>query len=453
MNGGCPVVQHHQSCSGNPEELSKLKRVLTKTLGVSLGLSLIAVGAAGQAQAADPGVSKSKIVIGTTQPLTGPFAVYKPISDASKAYFDYVNANGGINGRQIEFVVKDDQYANIAQTVTATNELINQNNVFAIFGALGTANRLAVAETLKSQGVPDVFINSGSSVFDNVGKYPNVFPYFPSYIVEAKVMAQYIKDTSELSNLKRCLMYQEGEFGDDAARGFKAAGMEFAAQTSFTLAQYTQRNFRPQIATLAQNGCQMVVFFGVTPATGLALATAAGARFAPKWMVTSVGSEPVLLSQFLQGAGIAQPNAILNGIYTPSFLVPITDVGNPYVKLMKGITDAAGLPWNFYTYYGVNTAYVMAQALKAAGPNPTRKSLVNALQTQSANFRSAANVPMRITATSHQGLLGYWMGQYDSAGTLVRKTSNILVAGNSTTSGKVNKANFRPAKPTPKLLP
>ena len=430
-----------------------IKRVLKKTMGASLGLCLIAATAAGQAQAADPGVTRDKIVIGTTQPLTGPFAVYKPISDASKAYFDYVNANGGINGRQVEFVVKDDQYANIPLTVTATNELINQNRVFAIFGALGTANRLAVAETLKAQRVPDVFINTGSSEFDNTRKYPNVFPYFPSYLVEAKVMAQYINETRDLRNLKRCLMYQEGDFGDDAGRGFKAAGMEFAAQAAFTLAQVAQRNLRSQITSLAGAGCELVVFFGVTPATATALATATAGRFSPKWMVTSVGSEPVILTQSLAAAGIPQPQAVLNGIYTPSFLVPLEDTRNPYVRLMKGITDRAGLPWNFYTYYGVNSAYVMAQALKAAGKNPTRRSLVNALQTQSANFRSAANVPMRITARSHQGLLGYWMGQYNASGVLVRQNQNIYIAGNSTTTGKVNKARFRPSAPTPRLLP
>lgn len=430
-----------------------MKRVLKKSLGLTLGLSLVAVGAAGQAQAADPGVTRDKIVIGTTQPLTGPFATYKPISDASKAYFDYVNANGGINGRDIEFVIKDDQYANIARTVTATNELINQDEVFAIFGALGTANRLAVAETLKANGVPDVFINSGSSVFDQPRKYPRVFPYFPSYVVESKVMAQYIKDTSSLRNLKRCLLYQEGEFGDDAIRGFKAADMDFATEASFTLAQVAQRNLRSQIATLAGAQCELVVFFGVTPATALAIGTAAGARFAPQWMVTSVGSEPTLLEAALAGAGIPQPKALLNGVYTPSFLVPIEDTSNSYVRQMKRITERAGLPWNFYTYYGVNSAYVMAQALKAAGKNPTRRSLVNALQTKSAGFRSAANVPMRITSRSHQGLLGYWMGRYDSSGTLERQNPNIYVSGNTTTSGKVSKARFRPAAPTPRLLP
>jgi ABC-type branched-subunit amino acid transport system substrate-binding protein len=430
-----------------------IKRVLTKGLGVTLGLSLIAVAAAGQAQAADPGVSKDKIVLGTTQPLTGPFAVYKSVSDGYNAYFKYLNANGGVNGRQVELVIKDDQYSNVVKTVTATNELINQNKVFAMFGALGTANRIAVAETLKSNNVPDLFINSGSSIFDNPTKYPGVFPLFPSYVVEAKVMASYISSSAELKDLKRCLVYQEGEFGDDAGLGFKAAGMTFTAQTSYTLTQLASGNLRPQVGTLAGAGCQLVVIFGVTPATAVLLATAAGARYSPKWMVTSVGSEPAVLTQSLAAAGISQPKALVKDMYTPSFLLPITDVGNGYVSQMKAIVEAAGLPWNFYTYYGVNAAYVLAQGLKAAGPNLSRKALINALQTKSGTFKSAANVPLRITATSHQGYLGYWMGQYDSAGTLVRVSKNVLLAGNSTTSGKVVEAKFKPAKAPAKLLP
>ncbi|MBU6279540.1 MAG: ABC transporter substrate-binding protein [Actinomycetales bacterium] len=436
----------------NREESSVIKRVLTKGLGVTLGLSLIAVGAAGQAQAADPGISKDKVVIGTTTPLTGIASPgYKDVSAAAKAYFDYVNANGGINGRQIEFVIKDDQY-NPAATVTATNELINQNKVFSLFGALGTANRLAVEETLKAQNVPDVFINSGSSVFDNPSKYPGVFPFFPSYLVEAKVMASYIQSTAELKDLKRCLFYQEGEFGENAGAGFAAAGMTFAAQTSYTTAQLVSRNLAPQVTTLKAAGCQLVVFFGVTSATGLLLGTSAALKFQPKWMVTSVGSEPSIIGGLLAQSKL-DGKALMNGMYTPSFLTPITDVGNPYVSLMKPIVEGAGLPWNFYTYYGVNSAYVFAQALKAAGPNLSRKALINALQTQSASFKSAANVPMRITDKSHQGLLGYWMGQYDSAGTLVRQTKGILIAGNSTTSGKVINATFKPAKAPAKLLP
>jgi hypothetical protein len=119
---------------------------------------------------------------------------------------------------------------------------------------------------------------------------------------------------------------------------------------------------------------------------------------------------------------------------------------------MKTLVEASGLPWNFYTYYGVNTAYVMSQAIKAAGPNLTRKGLLDALQTKASTFRSAAAVPMVVTKTSHQGLTGYWMGQYDSAGTLGRLTDYVMLATSAPTGG-AKKAVYKQVGPTKKLLP
>jgi hypothetical protein len=132
--------------------------------------------------------------------------------------------------------------------------------------------------------------------------------------------------------------------------------------------------------------------------------------------------------------------------------VPIQDTSNAYVRQMKVIADAKGLPWNFYTYYGINTAYVLAQAIKAAGPNLTRKGLISALQTKASSFRSAAVVPMVINSKSHQGLTGYYMGQYNGSGQLERLTSYVLLA-NSAATGTAKKSTFKPGNPTPKLLP
>ena len=119
---------------------------------------------------------------------------------------------------------------------------------------------------------------------------------------------------------------------------------------------------------------------------------------------------------------------------------------------MRAIASAAGLDWNFYTYYGINTAYVLAQALKAAGPNLTRAGLVKALETNAKNFRSAAIVPMIYSSKSHQGLTGYFMGQYNSSLDLERLTSYVMLA-TSSSSGTAKEATFRPAGPTKKLLP
>ena len=429
-----------------------IKSLAVRTVAVTTAVGLAAVGMAGAAQAADPGVSKTQVVIGTTTPLTGPAAPgYKDIPAAAQAYFDYVNKSGGVNGRQIKLVVKDDQY-NPATTVTKTNELILNDKVFAMYGALGTANHLAVVDELNKQGMPDMFVNTGSSLFDNPKKYPTTFPYFPSYLVEAKVMAYYIKNTPELAGKKRCFMYQEGEFGENAGVGFKAAGMtDWAAQASYLPTQIAQ-GFGAQVTKLKASGCELVVFFGVTSATGVLFRTAAALSFKPTWMITSVGSEPTIVGNIVGSPAAAK--AALNGVYTPSFLTPITDVGNPYVSQMKTLAEAAGLPWNFYTYYGINTAYVLAQAIKAAGPNLTRKGLIKAMQTNGRNFKSAASVPFVSTATSHQGLTGYWMGKYDSDGVLVRqgKANQVILAGNAST-GTAKAATYKQPAPTRKLLP
>jgi hypothetical protein len=178
----------------------------------------------------------------------------------------------------------------------------------------------------------------------------------------------------------------------------------------------------------------------------------AALSYKPTLMITSVGSEPTIISGIVGSA--AAGKAALNGVYTPSFLTPITDIGNPYVSQMRTLADAAGLPWNFYTYYGMNTAYVLSQAIKAAGPNLTRKGLIRAIQEQGRNFKSAAVVPFVVSATSHQGLTGYWMGRYDADGVLVRqgKANQVYLAGNSST-GTAKVGTFKQPAPTRKLLP
>lgn len=422
-------------------------RRLVKAVAVpAVALSVAAVGLASPAHA-DNGVYPQRVVIGTTSALSGPASPgYMYIPAAAKAYFDYVNKSGGINGRMIDFVIKDDKYSP-ALTGQATSELLLGDKVFAIFGALGTDTHNTVVETLNSQKVPDMFPNTGASMFGNIKKYPYTIPYLPSYAVEAKAMAKYISDTPDLNAKTRCFMYQNGDFGIDASNGFNAAGMTFATTTSFAAASIPQ-GFAAQAIKMKTAGCQLVVFFGVTSATAVMLKTAAAVGFKPTWMVTEVGSEPTIIKALLGPAA----TALMTGMYTPNFAAPVTDVGNPYVAQMKTLVEASGLPWNFYTYYGVNTAYVMAQAIKAAGPNLTRNGLIQAVQSKGASFRSAAVVPFVVSASSHQGLSGVWMGKYDAAGTLVRLTPGVLVATSAATGG-AKAATYKQMPPTAKLLP
>ena len=258
--------------------MSRVIATRTVAFGVVAAVALAAAAPSGAAVAtADPGVSSNQIVIGTTTPLTGPASPgYKDVAPAAQAYFNYVNATGGINGRKIKYVVKDDQY-NPAKTKSATSELILRDKVFAIFGALGTPTHSAVVADINRRGIPDVFVNTGSSNFDNPSKYPTTFPYFPSYVVESKVMAYYIQSQVDLNEKKRCLFYQDGEFGENAEKGFNAAGMKFATTVSYFSGQQVAP-FTSQITKMKSEGCELVVFFGVTSATAQMLGTAATRR-------------------------------------------------------------------------------------------------------------------------------------------------------------------------------
>jgi len=429
----------------NPRALGPLTRALAITASAALTVGLIVPAAAAPAPA-ETGVTDNSIVLGSTLPLTGiASAGYKDLAPAAKAYFDYVNANGGVNGRSITLKYYDDEY-NPAKTPIETKKLIQSDGIFAMFQALGTPTHSTVVRDLNRRKIPDLFVNTGYSGFDNPGSYPMTFPLFPSYVVEAKSMSYFIQNTPDLANKTRCLFYQAGEFGDDSRRGFADAGLTFATTTSYASGQQLV-SLAPQVAKLKAANCQLVVFFGVTSATARLLADAARSAFAPTWLVTSVGAD----YDSLITAGV--PAALVNGVYSPSFLPPANDATDPYVAKFKAILSqyGKGVPFNNFTLSAMNAAYLTAQALALTGPNLTRAGLVTTLNTKGGQMRSAGVSPLTYSARSHQGYTGYYLGRYDATGNLVRQTDFVVTASNG--SGGATKSTYtRPPAPA-KLLP
>ena len=138
-----------------------------------------------------PGVTDDTVTIGTHTPLTGPAAAgYSSISAAATAYFDYLNDNGGVHGRSIEYIVKDDGY-NPANTQTVVRELVQEDEVFAILNGLGTPTHTAVLDYLNQNEVPDLFVASGSTSWNQPEKYPYTFGFNADYVVEGAALAQY----------------------------------------------------------------------------------------------------------------------------------------------------------------------------------------------------------------------------------------------------------------------
>lgn len=412
---------------------------------VAAAAMLISVAAPARAVVripAETGVTSTTITLGAHLPLTGPASPgYKDVGPAIKAYYDYVNANGGINGRKVNFVFKDDKY-DPAQTKRVVSSLILQDQVFAIMSGLGTATHSTVVSDLNRRGIPDLMVLSGYSGFATASKYPKTWPGLPSYIAEAKVMSKFIKDTAALSDKKACLLFQDDDFGRDAKKGFATAGMTFAATQGYNAALLSSSGVKAQIASFAASKCELVVVFGVTAATANAIGTAKALGFNPEWLASSVGADKKTLDD------LGVPKALLTGVYSPNVLPVAEDTADPYIALISKILTDAKVPVTSYTIAAVNNAYLVAQAIKAAGKKLTRAGLLTAM-TKTASFKTAAFVPYK--GDTHQGYTGFYVGRYDAS--LVQKRASAGVYETDNGSGAVALSTFtRPAAPA-KLIP
>ena len=396
------------------------------------------------AQAAEVGVTSSEIKLGITLPMTGTASPgYNKVPGAMKAYFDYLNASGGINGRKITLKVEDDQYVP-TQAVAKTNKLILQDKVMALIAPLGTANNKAVAASVNParRGVPVLFVNTGFSGFADTKKYPTTYTILPSYIMEAKIMAEYIKDNFAGKTLG--LVYQDDDFGTDALKGFASAGINFAVKVPYASGSQSAATAAGWVTKLSAAKADVVILFGVSSATAAGLGTAAALKYAPQWILGSVGGDATTI----KAAGV--PAGVLYNAVGASFLPSTSDTSDEYIKLFSDIYSKAvpGSAFDNNVLIGMNSAFVAAQAIKAAGTNPTRKSLMAAIDAKGASFASAALLPLNYSKTSHIGYNGYWFGKYSPTGDLKPLDGKYVLYTTDSASGAVVKSTYkRPAMP------
>ncbi len=420
--------------------MNRRKLITASAVLAVVGLAATAL----PAQAAEVGVSSTQIKLGMTVPMTGTASLgYNKIPGAAKAYFDYLNANGGINGRKVTLVVKDDRYVP-TEAVSKTNELILKDKVMALLAPLGTANVKAVASSVNParRGIPVMFVNTGFSGFADAKKYPTTYAVLPSYVMEAKIMGEYIKEN--FAGKKIGLLYQDDDFGTDALAGFKTAGTKFAITVPYASGSQAAATAAGWITKFKAAEVDVVILFGVTSASLYMLATAAQLKYAPQWMIGSVGGDATTLKL----AGV--PAGVLYNAIGFSPVPATTDMKDEYVKLFSDIYAKAvpGSAFDLNVLLGMNSAFMAAQALKAAGQNPTRKSLLEAIDSKGATFANSALVPLGYSKTSHVGLTGYWVGKFSPAGDLAPIGGTYVAYTTDSGSGAVVKSTYkRPAMP------
>jgi branched-chain amino acid transport system substrate-binding protein len=343
-----------------------------------------------------PGVTDSSILVGTHQPLTGPAAAgYSEISPATKAYFDYVNASGGVYGRKITYKIMDDTY-NPATTQQVVRQMVLQDKVFAIANGLGTPTHTGVLDFLKTNRVPDLFVASGSRSWDQPDKYPDTFGFNPDYTVEGKILATYVK--TSLAGQKACFLGQDDDFGRDSLAGIEQILGPVAAKQSYVV---TNPNVGPQMGALKAAGCQVVLLATVPGFTALSIGTAAKIGFKPQFVVSNVGSDPATLTKTL---GAAAP--LLEGVVAANYLPLANDTANPWIQLFQKVNTQynSGAPFDNNTVYGMAVGYLFVQTLQAAGKDLTRDKLVAAVQ--KGGFTGPGLVPLRFSDKDHSGYAG-----------------------------------------------
>lgn len=355
-------------------------------LAAAAAVAGVAATAAFGAHQATPGVTKSTITIGGTFPLTGVASLYGTIPVAENAYYQYVNAHGGVNGRKIDFKFLDDQYDS-SKTVPLTQQLVEQDHVFAVVGSLGTVENLSTWGYLNAHKVPQLMVATGDSFWGFCankpcmgGAKPWTQGWQPDYPGEGRLYGRYI--ASHMSSAKVGVLYQDDAFGKNYYAGLRQ-GLGSHTSQIVDAEPYDQSNpsVTQQILALKAKGADTLVIFAIPTQAITALVTATKIGWHPQEFLGNVSANRLFLLK------AAQSGADVDGVISTSYVASNTAQPNlPGVKLANEIigkyapaaVQASYKLGDGNVMYGLGVAWSFVNALERAGKNPTRASLMNA---------------------------------------------------------------------------
>jgi len=347
---------------------------------LALGLALTAAPAAAQKKY-DPGASDTEIKIGNINPYSGPASAYGLIGKTIAAYFNKVNADGGINGRKINFITYDDAYSP-PKAVEQARKLVESDEVLLIFQSLGTPSNTAIQKYMNAKKVPQLFVATGATKWGDPKHFPWTMGWQPTYQAEGRIYAKYILEKHP--NAKIGILYQNDDYGKDYVKGLKD-GLGDKAKTMIVSEQPYETSdptVDSQIINLKASGAD--VFFNVTTPkfAAQAIRKAGEIGWKPVHLLNNVSQS---VGSVLKPAGLEYSKGILSTGY-------IKDPTDPTWK-----NDAAYKDWlafmdkyfpegdktSSFTVYGYTVAQTLVQVLKQSGDNLTRENVMK----QAANLK------------------------------------------------------------------
>jgi len=348
------------------------KRTIVGAL-TAVGLAL-AVGAAWAAGQYSPGATDTEIKIGNTMPYSGPASAYGAIGKAQAAYFAMINDQGGVNGRKINFISRDDGYSP-PKTVEQVRKLVEEDQVLLMFNPLGTPPNTAIQGYLNDNKVPQLFVATGADKWNDPKHFPWTMGYQPSYRIEARIYARYL--LKEQPNAKIGLLYQNDDFGKDYLIGLreglgdKADKMIVATQTYET----SDPTIDSQIVSLQGSGVDVVVAAAIPKFAAQTIRKIYDIGWKPMLIVSNVSSS---VGAVMKPAGLEKAVGVISASYGKDPTDPQWQ-DSPDMKewqaWMKKYNPAGNLA-DANNTYGYSTAFTMVEVLKKCGDNLTRENVM-----------------------------------------------------------------------------
>jgi branched-chain amino acid transport system substrate-binding protein len=347
----------------------------SRSLALALGLAALAAVPAAQAQKQyAPGITDTEIKVGQTEPLSGPLSAYSQFGRAEKAYVHMINDQGGVNGRKITLIQEDDGYQP-PKTLEQTRKLVEDTGVALMFGSIGTPTNMAVRAYLNEKKVPQIFIGSGSSKFDDPKHFPWTLAFLPSYLAEGRIYARWLTQTKP--GAKAAVLYQNDDYGKDLLQGFRQGFGDDAGKRIVATASYetTDPTVQPQVVTLRGSGAD--VFFSITTPKFSAQAIGAvyDSGWKPLYIENFVGSA---VAAVLKPAGLEKSVGMISAQYEMDPTDPQWE-GNPRYKewrawMAKYMPD--GDVKDLFNVTGYDFAAALVHVLRASGDNLTRENIM-----------------------------------------------------------------------------
>ena len=349
-----------------------IKHIVASLCVASLAFATVQASAA---SSNGPGAGDNQITIGNTMPYSGAASGLSSLGKAEAAYFTMINEQGGINGRKINFITRDDSYSP-PKTVEVIRRLVEEEQVLAMFSMLGTAPNTAVQEYLNDNKVPHLFVASGADQWNDPKNHPWTMGWRPSYRIEARIYARYI--LRNLPNAKIAVLYQNDDFGKDYLLGLReglgsnADKMIVATQAYET----TDPTIDLQIVALRASGADVLLTAAIPKFAAQAIRKIYDIGWKPTHFLTNVS---ISVKAVMQPAGAQKAVGVISAAFLKEPTDPRwqdTSEYKEWLTWMRKYNTSAAIA-DSLNVYGYSLAQTLVAVLKASGDDLTRENVMN----------------------------------------------------------------------------